>query len=50
MTSRRHILEVPHIVGLHDLHASTIATGLPRLTAHIGVEKALGAATSSGPP
>lgn len=35
---RRHILEVPHVVGVHDLHASTIATGLPVLTAHVVVE------------
>ncbi|TBT83030.1 cation transporter [Propioniciclava sinopodophylli] len=37
---RRHLLEVPHVVGVHDLHASTIATGLPILTAHVVVEDA----------
>lgn len=37
---RRHILEVPRVVGVHDLHASTIATGLPVLTAHVVVEDA----------
>lgn len=37
---RRHILEVPHVLGLHDLHASTIATGLPVLTAHVVVDNA----------
>ena len=37
---RRHIPEVPHVVGVHDLHASTIATGLPVLTAHVVVEDA----------
>ena len=37
---RRHILEVPHVVGVHDLHSSTIATGLPVLTAHVVVEEA----------
>ena len=37
---RSHILEVPHVVGVHDLHASTIATGLPVLTAHVVVEEA----------
>lgn len=37
---RRHILEVPHVVAVHDLHASTIATGLPVLTAHVVVEAA----------
>ena len=28
------------MVGVHDLHASTIATGLPVLTAHVVVEDA----------
>ncbi|MDF1489079.1 cation diffusion facilitator family transporter [Tessaracoccus caeni] len=32
---RRHIEEVDHVVAVHDLHASTIATGLPVLTAHV---------------
>ena len=36
---RRHILEVPHVIGVHDLHASTIATGLPVLTAHVVVDE-----------
>ncbi|MCE0538259.1 cation diffusion facilitator family transporter [Kineosporia rhizophila] len=35
---RTHILAVPHVVGLHDLHASTVATGLPVLSAHVVVE------------
>jgi len=35
---RRHILEVPHVLGVHDLHASTIATGLPVLSAHVVLE------------
>jgi cobalt-zinc-cadmium efflux system protein len=35
---RRHILEVPHVQAVHDLHASQIATGLPVLTAHIVVD------------
>ena len=35
---RRHILEVPHIQDVHDLHASQIATGLPVLSAHIVVD------------
>ena len=34
----RHILEVPHIQDVHDLHASQIATGLPVLSAHIVVD------------
>jgi cobalt-zinc-cadmium efflux system protein len=35
---RRHILEVPHVQAVHDLHASQIATGLPVLSAHIVVD------------
>ena len=32
---RGHILELPHVRAVHDLHASQIATGLPVLTAHV---------------
>ncbi|UNX55000.1 cation diffusion facilitator family transporter [Georgenia sp. TF02-10] len=32
---RAHILAVPHVRGVHDLHASQIATGLPVLSAHV---------------
>lgn len=32
---RTHILGVPHVLAVHDLHASTIATGLPVLSAHV---------------
>lgn len=35
---RTHLGDVPHVIALHDLHASTVATGLPVLTAHIVVE------------
>lgn len=35
---RRHILALPHVVDVHDLHASQIATGLPVLTAHVTME------------
>lgn len=35
---RAHILELEHVKGIHDLHASTIATGLPIITAHVVVE------------
>lgn len=35
---REHILELEHVKDLHDVHASTVATGLPTLTAHIVVE------------
>lgn len=35
---RRHIMELEHVIDVHDLHASTVATGLPVLTAHIVVK------------
>ncbi|MCA0252288.1 MAG: cation diffusion facilitator family transporter [Actinobacteria bacterium] len=34
---RRHILALDHVKDVHDLHASTVATGLPTLTAHVVV-------------
>jgi cobalt-zinc-cadmium efflux system protein len=37
---RRHIEELEHVKGVHDLHASTVGTGLPTLTAHVVVEDA----------
>ena len=35
---RSRLLAVPHVVDVHDLHASLIASGLPVLTAHVIVE------------
>jgi len=35
---RRHLLALPHVSEVHDLHASQIATGLPVLTAHVVVQ------------
>ncbi|WP_394940508.1 cation diffusion facilitator family transporter [Psychromicrobium sp. YIM B11713] len=35
---RQHILELPHVLDVHDLHVSQIATGLPVLTAHVVLE------------
>lgn len=32
---KSHILGQPHVVGVHDLHASVVATGLPVLTGHV---------------
>ncbi len=32
---RRHLLAMDHVQDVHDLHASTVATGLPTLTAHV---------------
>jgi cobalt-zinc-cadmium efflux system protein len=34
-TVRRHILAVPGVVGVHDLHAWTITSGVPVLSAHV---------------
>ncbi len=35
---RRHLLAVPHVHDVHDVHASQVATGLPVLTAHVVVD------------
>lgn len=35
---RAHILELEHVRDVHDLHASTVATGLPTLSAHVVVD------------
>ena len=35
---RAHILDLPHVHDVHDLHASKVATGLPVLTAHVVVD------------
>lgn len=35
---REHILGVEHVLDVHDLHASRIATGLPILSAHVVLE------------
>ena len=37
---RRHILELPHVQSVHDLHVSQISSGLPVLTAHVVVDDA----------
>lgn len=37
---RAHLLEVPHILGVHDLHASRVASDLPIVSAHIVVDDA----------
>lgn len=36
---RTHMLELPHVRGIHDLHASQIATGLPVISAHVVIEQ-----------
>ncbi|MHB1433528.1 MAG: cation diffusion facilitator family transporter [Streptosporangiaceae bacterium] len=35
---RTHLTEVPHVLGLHDLHAWTVTSGLPALSAHVVIE------------
>lgn len=35
---RAHLAAVDHVQGVHDLHASTVATGLPVLSAHVVVD------------
>lgn len=35
---RRHLLELPHVIAVHDLHASRISSDLPVLSAHVVVE------------
>src|SRR6478672_3651153 len=40
---RRHLVEVPGVVDVHDLHAWTITSGMPSLSAHVTVtDDALG--------
>lgn len=34
---RAHLLALEHVQDVHDLHASTVATGLPTITAHVVV-------------
>ncbi|KFI53915.1 cobalt-zinc-cadmium resistance protein CzcD [Bifidobacterium biavatii DSM 23969] len=36
---RRHMENVPRVVAVHDLHASTVSTGMPILMAHVVVER-----------
>ena len=38
---REHLEQVPHVVAVHDLHASTVSTGMPVVMAHVVVERGL---------
>lgn len=38
---REHMKNVDHVIDVHDVHASTVATGMPILTAHVVVEPGL---------
>lgn len=35
---RSHVLELDHVQEVHDLHASTIGTGLPVISAHVVID------------
>ncbi|MET7401523.1 cation diffusion facilitator family transporter [Dactylosporangium sp. NPDC005572] len=35
---RAHIIEVEHVLAVHDLHVHTVTSGLPVLTAHVVVD------------
>lgn len=36
---RTHLLSLPHVMDVHDMHASTVGTGLPVFSAHIVLPK-----------
>ena len=36
---RAHLLDVPHVLDVHDLHAWTVTSGSPTLAAHVVVEE-----------
>ncbi len=35
---RVHLADVPHVLGVHDLHAWTVTSGLPALSAHVVID------------
>jgi cobalt-zinc-cadmium efflux system protein len=37
---REHVLRVDHVVAIHDLHASQVATNMPTFSAHVVVDDA----------
>lgn len=45
---REHMERVPHVVAVHDLHASTVSTGMPVLIAHVEVDDGLTMEQASG--
>jgi len=46
---RRHLCDVPGVVDVHDLHAWTITSGIPSLSAHVTVTDAALADRGVGP-
>lgn len=45
---RQHILDIPGVVGAHDLHVWAITSGMPVLASHVVVEEAVIADGRSG--
>ena len=45
---RRHILAVPGVIDVHDLHAWTITSGLPVLSAHVVVDSGVASGPEDG--
>ncbi len=46
---RRHLTELPEVIGVHDLHAWTLTSDLPALSAHVVVtEECLQDGTAAG--
>ena len=45
---RGHLLSTPGVVDVHDLHAWTITSGMPVLSAHVVVEREILAAGGGG--
>lgn len=35
---RAHLLELPHVIAVHDLHVTQVSSAMPVLTAHVVVE------------
>ena len=46
---REHLLTAPGVLDVHDLHAWTITSGLPVLSAHVVVDESLLATRGNGP-
>ena len=46
---RRHMFELPEVVDVHDLHAWTITSGMPALSAHVTVTEQTLAVRGVGP-
>ncbi|MCW2797480.1 hypothetical protein [Nocardioides sp.] len=47
---RDHIVNIPGVVDVHDLHAWTITSGVPVLSAHVVVDDAVLARAATAEP